>query len=234
MALKERKYKCSFCRRGFVRKTWYEKHMCDKKKRFLDRNNIMVIKAHGLFNHWQQQTGMLRRGQKKSFDDFCKSPFFGAFKRLAEFTTNEYVVSGFKYIDWLVENKIPEAKWCNPRDLGDYRVYLRATEEPEKQAETTCKNIRAWCADNGIEMPEFFATITPGQALNMVRENKLSPWVLLGYQPCVDALTSRFKQEMLFTLNDHINVPYWLEKTEQDTDGMDKVNEVLTERLRAS
>lgn len=234
MALKERKYKCSFCNRDFVRKTWYEKHMCDKKKRFLDRNNITVIKAHRLFNHWQQQTGLLRRGHEKSFDDFCKSPFFGAFKRLAEFTTSEYVVSGFKYIDWLVENKIPEAKWCNPRDLEDYRVYLRATEEPEKQAETTCKNIRAWCADNGIEMPEFFATITPGQALNMVRENKLSPWVLLGYQPCVDALTSRFKHEMLFTLNDHINIPYWLEKTEQDTDGMAKVNEVLTERMRAS
>ena len=83
-------------------------------------------------------------------------------------------------------------------------------------------------------MTEFFKTITPGQALNMVRENKLSPWVLLGYQQCVDELTSRFKQELLFTLNDHINVPYWLEKTEQDEIGMAMVNKVLTEKLNAT
>jgi len=234
MALKERKYMCSFCSRSFVRKTWFEKHLCDKKKRFLDRNNIAVIKAHQLFNHWQQRTKLVRRGHQKDFEEFCRSPFFGAFKRLSEFTTSEYVVSGFKYIDWLIDNKIPEAKWCNPRDLEDYHKYLRTSEEPKAQAETTCKNIRVWCADNGIEMPKFFSTISPGQALNMVRENKLSPWVLLGYQPCVDALTSRFKQEMLFTLNDHINVPYWLEKTEQDEAGMATVNKVVSERLNAA
>lgn len=233
MALKERKFTCTFCRRDFVRKTWYEKHMCDKKQRFMDRNNITVIKAHRLFNHWQQRAKLMRRGREKTIEEYCKSPMFGAFKRLAEFTTSEYVVSGFKYVDWLVDNKIPEAKWCNPRDLDDYRAYLRATEEPQKQAETSCKNIRVWCTDNGISMPEFFTTISPGQALNMVRENKLSPWVLLGYQPCVDGLTSRFKPELLFTLNEHINVPYWLEKTEADTDGVAKVNEVLTERLNA-
>ena len=233
MALKERKFTCTFCRRDFVRKTWYEKHMCDKKQRFMDRNNITVINAHRLFNHWQQRAKLMRRGREKTIEEYCKSPMFGAFKRLAEFTTSEYVVSGFKYVDWLVDNKIPEAKWCNPRDLDDYRAYLRATEEPQKQAETSCKNIRVWCTDNGISMPEFFTTISPGQALNMVRENKLSPWVLLGYQPCVDGLTSRFKPELLFTLNEHINVPYWLEKTEADTDGVAKVNEVLTERLNA-
>ena len=233
MALKEKMYKCSFCQRPFKRKTWYDKHMCDKKKRFLDRNNITVIRAHRLFNHWQRQAKLLRRGQEKSLEEFCKSPFYNAFLRLSEFTASEYVVSGFKYIDWLVANKIPEKKWCNPRDLDDYREYVRTTEEPEEQAETSCKNIRVWCADNGVTMPEFFRTITPGQALNMVRENKLSPWVMIGYQPCIDQLVSRFGEEMLFTLNEHINVPYWLEKTESDTDGLAKVRDVLDEKLYA-
>ena len=82
-------------------------------------------------------------------------------------------------------------------------------------------------------MPEFFKTITPGQAMNMVRENKLSPWVLLGYQPCVEGLTARFKQEMLFTLNEHINVPYWLEKTEGDSDAVATVTSVLDESMNA-
>jgi hypothetical protein len=234
MAFKERKFKCTFCDRDFVRKTWYEKHMCDKKKRFMDRNNISVIRAHRLFMHWQKRARILRRGNEKTLDEFLKSPYYASFIRLAEFTTTEYVVSGFKYIDWLVENRIPEVKWCNARDLDGYRVYLRESEDPETQATTSCKNIRVWCVDNGVEMPEFFKSISPGQAMNMVKENKLSPWVLLGYQPCIEGLTARFKQDMLFRLNEHINVPYWLEKTECDTDGIAKVKSVLDEVLDAA
>ncbi len=234
MALKERKYKCTFCGRDFVRKTWYDKHMCDKKQRFLDRNNITVIKAHRLFNHWQRRTKLLRRGQEKSMEEFTRSPFYKAFVRLSEFTSNEYVVSGFKYIDWLVENEIPEPKWCNPRDLDEYRAYIRESEKPEEQAETSCRNIRVWCADNGIVMPDFFKVITPGQALNMVRENKLSPWVMIGYEKCRDELVSRFGDDMLFTLNEHINVPYWVEKIEGDAEGVAKVRSVLDEKLNAT
>ena len=233
MALQARKYKCTFCDREFVRKTWYEKHSCDKKQRFLDRNNITVIRAHRLFNHWQRRARLLRRGVEKPIEEFLKSPYYNTFVRLAEFTTTEYVVSGYKYIDWLVDNRIPEAKWCNPRDLEDYRVYVRESEDPAEQATTSCKNIRVWCVDNGVQMPEFFKTITPSQAFNMVRENRLSPWVLLGYQPAMRDLTTRFKQDMLFQLNEHINVPYWLEKT-QDTEAMAKVNEVLDEQLNAT
>lgn len=234
MSLKGRRYKCTFCSRDFVRKTWYEKHMCDKKQRFLDRNNITVIKAHHLFNHWQRRTGLLRRGKEKTLEEFCKSPFYNAFVKLSEFTGSEYVVSGFKYIDWLVDNEVPQVKWCNARDLDDYRAYLRENEDPQTQADTSCKNIRVWCADNGIVIPEFFKTITPGQALNMVRENKLSPWVIIGYQPCIDHLVSRFGDELLFTLNQHINVPYWLEKTESDKTGMDKVRTVLDAKLNVT
>lgn len=234
MALKERRYTCTFCEREFVRKTWFEKHLCEKKKRFLDRNNITVIKAHRLFNHWQRRTGLLRRSNVKTMEEFCKSPFYGAFVRLSEFTASEYVVSGFKYIDWLVDNDVPEKQWCNPRDLDDYRAYLRDSEEPETQAETSCKNIRVWCADNGVTMPEFFRSITPGQALNMVRENKLSPWVMMGYQPCIDELVSRFGDEMLFTLNEHINVPYWLDKVDTEADNVAKVRELVDEKLHAA
>ena len=235
MALKERKYKCSFCEREFVRKTWFDKHICDKKQRFLDRNNISVIRAHRLFCHWQKRTRLLRRGQEKNLEEFMRSPFYNAFVRLSEFTSSEYVVSGYKYIDWLVDNEIPEKKWCNPRDLDEYRAYVRLSEEPSTQAETSCKNIRVWCNDNGVTMPEFFKSITPGQAVNMVRENKLSPWVLLGYQPCINDLTSRIVDTpQMHQLNEHINVPYWMEKTEKDQDGLDKVRRILDEALDAT
>ena len=234
MALQATKFKCTFCDREFVRKPWFERHSCTKKQRFLDRNNITVIRAHRLFIHWQRRTGLLRRGKEKTLEDFCKSPFYNAFINLSKFTSAEYVISGFKYVDWLVDNSIPERKWCNERDLDGFREYIRENEDALSQAEKTCKNIRVWCADNGIDIPEFFKCIPPGQALNMVRENKLSPWVLLGYDPCVEELVSRFRGEVLHMLYDHINVPYWLDKIEQDVDDTQKVRQILDGSMNAT
>lgn len=232
MALQEKTYKCAFCERTFTRESWYKKHSCPKKQKFLDANNITIIRAHKLFNHWQRRTGLLRKGTEKPLDDFKKSPFFSTFVNLAEFTTANYVISPFKYVDWIVDNRIPEKKWCNERDLEQYRVYVRETEDAESQTQISCKNIRVWCADHKIEMPEFFTSVPVGQALNMIRENKLSPWLLFGYEPCLEGLTSRFNGEVMFTLSEHINVPYWLDKVENEVGDLEMVRSLCDEALR--
>jgi len=229
MGLLERKYRCTFCNRDFKRKTWFEKHMCDKKQRFIDSNNITVIRAHRLFNHWQRRTGLLRSGKMKNMEDFCKSPFYSAFVKLADFSSQEYVVSSYKYVDWLVDHNIPEKDWYREDRLEQFREYVRKTEDPESQVETTIKNIAVWCEDHRIEQVEFFSSITPGQALNMVRENRLSPWVLLGYERCLDELVARFSGELEFALDDHINLSYWIDKVRDEKETSNLVQKICQE-----
>lgn len=234
MGLQERKYRCTFCNRDFKRKTWFDKHTCDKKKRFLQSNNITVIRAHRLFNHWQRRTGLLRSGKFKTMEEFCKSPYYGAFFKLAEFAENEYVVSSYKYIDWIVDHEISEQDWYRHDRLEQFREYVRKTEEPETQVATTIKNISVWCEDNQVEQIEFFSSISPGQALNMVRENRLSPWVLLGYERCVEELVTRFNGEIECALDDHINLSYWIDKVRDNQEKCNMVQKMCQEHFNDS
>lgn len=227
----ERKYKCTFCDKNFTRKTWFDKHVCEKKKRFLQRNNIDVIKALRMFNHWQKRAGLLRKGREKTMEEFCKSPFYGTFLRLSEFTRTQSVITPSSYIDWLVERDIPESRWCNPADLDQYHSFIKRREDPLEQAEKTCKNILMWCEERGLETDEFFSKIRPGQAINMVRENRLSPWVLLSYEPSVKNLLEPMKDEALHTLSEHINLRYWIDKVENETENAAKVREICDRYL---
>lgn len=227
-----RKYRCTFCDKDFVRKSWYERHMCEKKRRFIEQNNISTIRAHRLFNHWQKRLKLLRRGKEKSMEEFLKSPYYKLFIRLTEFTDRVYVVSHFKYLDWLIDKRVPEADWFKESGMQAYQDYIRSSEDPESQAKDTCVNIQNWCEDKGIEVHEFFTSITPGQALNMVRANELSPWVLFGYKPAMERLMARMEGELLYTLNEHVNVHYWLDKVDQDKGSVNRVTKYCDDELR--
>lgn len=231
MAIQEKRLYCTFCEKDFKRKSWFDKHMCDKKRRFLARNNISTIQAHRLFNHWQKKLRLLRQGKTKTVEEFCKSPYYNLFIKLAEFTDKNHVVSSYQYLDWLIDQEIPEKGWCDPRDLSKYHRHVRAIEDPEVQVSTTIKSIETWCKDNDVDVPaEFFKRVTPGQALNMVRDNRLSPWVLFGYERSLNELMSRFDgTEALFALHDHINVTYWANKVQRDKDECEMVQSLCTE-----
>ena len=232
--LKEKKYTCQFCSRKFVRKKWFDRHTCTQRERFLARNNIDIIRAHRFFVHWQTRSGLIRGGKTKDFEAFARSPYYNTFVKLSEFVKTNYVVSGYMYVDWLVENNVPEREWFREDKLDTYHAYVRASQDPSTQAETTVKNISAWCSHNGVKKIDFFKSVTPGQALNMVRENKLSPWVLLGYEPCIEDLTARFHGEVFHALKDHINLEYWLEKTGEDQDGCTLVSQIMDTGLDAT
>ena len=104
-------------------------------------------------------------------------------------------------------------------------------ENPVKQTKTTVKNILEWCEDKEIKPSLFFASITPGQALNMVRSTQLSPWVLFGYDNAVEELVDRIEGETWSALDDHINVNHWVDKIRRDEDAMQRVNSYCKRKL---
>ncbi len=220
-----RKYRCSFCGKEFTRETWYKKHTCEKKKRFLNSNNIHYISGHRLFNHWQEKTGLMKKGKTKPMDDFMRSPYFNSFVNLATFVHENNIISGYKYIDWLVDSGLKEAQWRDKSRLEQFRDYVRRSEEPTQQVEDTCKFIIDWCEEREQEPGMFFERITPGQALTMVRHNQISPWVLFCYDGSVDGLVPRLTGEVLYALDDHIKINYWLTKIESEKDSAVMVQE---------
>ena len=228
----ERVYKCQFCGKGFKRQVWYNKHTCEKRKRFEERFNVSTIKAHKLFTHWQRRSGFSRQGKGKTMDEFLKSPYFLSFKALAEFGVENKISSTFKYLDWLIELRLPDRQWCEMKTLKSYFDHERVAENAEVQTKETLTHMRLWANEQQKPLKEFFRIITPSRVVSMVRMNQLSPWVLLGYEASLNQLINRLDETVLQILNEHINIDYWIEKIDRDHSSVEKMKSLLNEALR--
>jgi len=208
-----RKWKCAFCDREFTRETWFKRHACEKKKRFMQAHSISAQKAYRLFSHWQTRTGLTRRGRPKTMEEFCRSPLYNTFARLVEFTNENYVVSTFTYLDWLVETAVPDYKWTDTRTVELFLTDYRAYQVPGEQAKATAENIKHWCGTQGYALKEFFDVVKPSQVLDMVREARLSPWVLFSYAPALK-MVERLDDDAFFRLDEYVNAQHWIDEIE--------------------
>lgn len=227
----ERSFQCVFCDKTFTRRSWFDKHDCAKKKRFSEANNLTTIKAQKLYEYWCRRQNVKRKIKESPMKEFLNSPYFKVFKNLAEFTQTSYVVSAYKYMDWLILNKIPERRWRDPKNLDVFRTFTRDQEEVPDQVERTFRNIRAWCTENQVPLAQFFSKIAPLDALFMIRQNKLMPWVLFGSERAVTELVHRFSQEHLMALDEFVNLEYWLTKIEEYPDKVALVRRLSEEQL---
>ena len=220
-------FRCPYCNKAYARESWYRKHDCEKRRRFEQIHKMDFRRGLRLFSHWRRQ--FERRGKEITAEKFINHWMYNSFMNLVKFTSDNWVITSIRYLDFLIHFRIAEAKWTNEETLKTYREYIRRNEDPISQSKITFDAINSWCNTNSVDRREFFAKIPPGTALKMVATNQISPWVLFGYDRARDLLT-RVNDDWLCTVNEYINNKYWIDKI-TDSEDMQRSIQTECERL---
>ena len=69
--------KCTYCSKEFTRERTLQVHMCEPKRRYLQKGEKWVQNGFMVFQRFYQihQNNM----KEKTYDDFCKSSYYNAF-----------------------------------------------------------------------------------------------------------------------------------------------------------
>jgi hypothetical protein len=215
-------FRCSHCHKSYSRESWYRKHIqvCEKKRRFEETHKMDFHRGFRLYKHWRRRQGYNIPGRTKEItaEDFVNSILYNKIMELVKFTSENWVITSVRYLDFLIDYRIADKKWTNEETLSNYRTYIRQYEDPISQSKITFNAVKDWCDKNAIDKREFFAKITPGTALQMIISNKISPWVLFGYDRARDGLLTRVNDDWLCSLNEFINNKYWINKITNSED----------------
>jgi hypothetical protein len=132
-----------------------------------------------------------------------------------------------KYIDYVLGSGVKMYKWSYTHLYEKYlSEYLR--KEPASAAlERTIMALDQWAVENNFDYSDFFSKVTTTEAVYMIRNGSLSPWVL-----CIASnsskLTDRLENSQYDMLSTVFDMASWAFVFEKRPDDVKFVSEITT------
>lgn len=220
------KYACGFCKKSFTNERTLSAHMCPKKRRNLEKDNVASRMGLQLFQRFMELNTPTKK--PKTFEDFIDSKYYTTFIKFARHLMDLRPVDQGRFIDFVFQNGIKDRDWCKDKVYEAYIVDLLSKEPASRGLERSIQTMSEWSEQNGVEYNEFFAYVPPAEATHMIRMGKISPWVLYLAETS-DALWDRLSSEQAEIIAGIIDPNIWRVKFELKKDDCTFAREVLAE-----
>jgi hypothetical protein len=188
-----------------------------------------TLNGQRAWNFYQKWMKAYRRQVPRS-DAFLHSKFYKPFVRFAEFAKKVNLPDIDSFI-WLMRDEdISPVLWTNDQVYVKYLEFLDRQADPYKRADLTVKTLLQIADAAQCDVSEVFDdVITVSELVQLLRERRLSPWILLRSKKFKHFLISKASPEELIIIEATIRAPYWKEKFEKHPDVVQNMDLIVKE-----
>ena len=205
--MNEYPYTCKFCEHGFMTESRYLKHTCDKMRRHEEIKTPIGQTAYSFYQLWFQ----LKKKVAPAIESFLESKQYKPFIQFATFVKRVKITEVDLFIRMMNEKSVLPAHWTRDEMYSLYLEYLDRKITPYRQAGITVKTIEKLADAASCDISEVFNILTGPELIQLVRERKLSPWVLLK-SPKFNVKFELMSQEEQGIFLKLVRLEYWKNK----------------------
>ena len=226
MSSSEKPYVCQYCGAGFTREKTLAVHMCEQKRRALQKNEKRVQLGLYAFNQFYK----LSAGSKKdkTYDDFCKSPYYNAFVKFGSFVNNVRPLYPEKYVDYVVTSGVKLDHWCREEMYEKYALELIKKEGVQTALERSVITMMDWADENNSVWNHYFHYVSLNRAIYHIKDGKISPWLILNCKSGKQMM-SKFNDEQLSIIYNVMDPQHWARRFKRQIGDVETVKEVVKE-----
>lgn len=229
MILESKKtYTCEYCKSKFTKEQTLMVHMCEKKRRYVAKNEKHVTVGFQAFNRFYQ---FVQKNQdNKTYDDFVQSPYYNAFVKFGSFISNINPLYPEKYIDWTVKSGIKLDHWCREELYEKYVLELIKNENVETALERSIKTMTHWADTHNSAWNHYFNYVSTSRAIYDIKDGKISPWLLLNCTSGKKLLDS-LVDDQLASISNIIDPVFWVKKFKTNKADLELVKQIVKESM---
>jgi hypothetical protein len=219
-------FQCQYCKSKYAKESTLMVHICEQKRRALAKTDKHVVLAFETYNTFYQKTQNFHG--MKTYDDFCKSPYYNAFVKFGSFVNNVKPLYPDKFILFVISSGTKLDHWCRDELYDKYVVDLIKTESVDTALERSIKHMLEWGDLNNASWNQYFLYVNLNRAMYDIKDGKISPWVVLNSNSG-KLMIKRFNDEQLAAVSSVLDIPFWFTKFKHRADDAELVKTVVKE-----
>lgn len=219
-------YTCEYCGKGYVKESTLLAHMCEPKRRWLQKDEKRVQIGFYAFQRFYK----ISAGHKndKTYEDFVKSSFYNAFVKFGSFINNVRPLYTEKYIDYVVTSGVKLDHWCKDELYEKYANDLIRKEGVETALERSINTMAEWATEKNSVYNHYFLYASSNRITWDIKDGKISPWLVLNCKSGKTALNN-LNDEQLNMLGIVLDPKHWAIRFKRQPKDVELVKQVAKE-----
>ena len=222
----DKPYVCEYCKTGYSRESTLAVHMCQPKRRALQKGERRVQLGMYAFNQFYKLSAGAKK--HKTYEEFCKSVYYNAFVKFGSFVSNVKPLYPEKYIDYVVTSGVKLDHWCREEMYEKYATELIKKEGVETALERSVNTMVEWSEDKSAPWNHYFAHVSLNRAVWHIKDGKISPWLMLNCKSGKEML-GNFNDEQLGMIYNIVDPKHWGVRFKRQTVDVQLVKDVVKE-----
>ena len=226
IALVDQPFKCVHCNKNFMQEKTLVAHMCERKRRALQKDEKRVQAGFMAYNRFWQLTQNAKK--LKSYDDFADSSYYNAFVKFGSFINNTRPLYPDKFIDYVIKSGAKLDHWCRDELYVKYLYETLKTEPVESAVQRTLQTMMIWGDENNANFAHYFSYASLNRAVHDILNGGISCWVILN-STTGKTMIQKMSDDQLNMIAPALEVPYWLKKFKELPADVALVKEICEE-----
>lgn len=184
-------------------------HMCERKRRALQKDEKRVQAGFMAFNRWWQ----LAQGAKKlkTYEEFCDTSYYNAFVKFGSFINNVNPIYPEKFIDFVIKSGVKLDHWCRDQLYDQYLIEMIKVEPVESAMQRSIQTMMEWADEHSADFAHYFLYVSLNKAVHDIRNGNVSPWIILNTVSGKEMI-QKMSDEQLDMIAPTFDVAFWLKK----------------------
>ncbi len=173
--MKQEHFECMHCHGKFVREDRYLAHRCKMMERDEEFHTPIGQSAWVYYDKWMRAYRRLVPAPSA----FLKSRYYQSFVKFAKMVQVLHLPDVDAFILLMKEKDISPTIWANDQVYAIYLEYLDRRSTPAQQAKITVDTLFKIADAAECEVSDVFTILEPNEVISLLRERRISPWLLL-------------------------------------------------------
>lgn len=226
IALQDQPFICEHCSKSFMKEKTLIAHMCEQKRRALQKDEKRVQAGFMAYTRFYQLTQ--KNKKPKTYDEFCNSAYYNAFVKFGSFINNVNPIYPDKFIDYVIKSNVKLDHWCRDEVYEKYLYEMLKTEPVESAIQRSLQTMMDWGDENNANYIHYFLYVNLNRAVSDIVNGKISLWIILNSSSGFEMI-NKMNDDQLNIIGSVFDTKFWFKKFKEQSADVILVKEICKE-----